>query len=1221
MGVKDHDNFFDGMRETTQVPKVPNTVSRSPQTGDRSFHTVVFQSGKAVLDSEFQLQQDSRQEAADVLGRWQTPSGWLRGQTRYDVYCDYLFTAPPGLVDDTPDGGGSSAGGSSGGSSGGSVGSGDAGIDPDGTAINCLILPRLEAKVAGMPVVVENTYTRTPGYNIFILHAPQIYDGTDGTVKRTDFLFLEVWKALVAPSPRAAAVVQVVSASDLVAGDRINIGGLNLTASMAPAANSFVIVAGDNAATATNISDAINDPANIFATRIVARVVTDVVTIQSVVAGAGTVGPPSTGNFITLAVTVTVPGALAISGPTLTGGADRPNKPPTGQDRLYIHGNVMSPYAASLEDELVDPVVDVETTQRIQVQYRIRYTGTPEAINYKKHPDGFSNLISGPPPTAAVFAQGARATVASDVSGRFYPFVPADRTKVWGNSSAVAYDIEDCGLWIAGDGSKQAAEDLGTMDGFVYAIPFGFVHRHNNVSDSLAGFKGFDPISNANGAPRYDHVGYNGPLGPIAAGKSDRPDEHFCNVISQDNLLDLRRHITYPGVDLAGTLQHQIQSLLDGATRTWSVDTTSKQDLGGDSGDVSTQFLVCNEIGRTMAKGGAPPISGDTQRGVLIRNFDHISRRFGDQPVIERVVFAFWPGDRPSGPVVAPGTVNLGKYVFKAGPPAASDSWYEDDVLHLDLENLNATTLGNLFQGGDGGPGSGIGVGDPTVSGFAPPGTVITDVLSIYYDDGHYTTPVDQNVAVKVITGLGTQHVTISLDANDLLVNGGQPTTGPNPEHHMVGRISGGAPLPDGSVRRIFVEFEITYPLGMGTTDTPDFEVEPDPTVYIGDGKGPGPIIETDVNQRPNDFEGLMPPRYRGGYREVHLEYTGNDTISYAHGAANPGSPVGSINPEQIVSRNQTELYFPRRVFGATSGPMAHQTHVVDQTPFSPAVAVDDALTEFGSSSRKVVLASALTGAGQTLCAIEYFPQDPIPNYGVIGGGYQVAAYFRTRAPQTAGVKEGDVGSSGDGVIPTTLHVEPLLVGPNLWTGQVGMGSVDLAFPYGSPLEQLPVKCDPISPVHEWYFCATASITIDDFNADVGLLALHPFVQADGTEVLELGGPANDEKPAVDIEFRAYYPFADDSTYRPTIMSQPLFGATRHKVFAPLLVRATEDVPGVAGGLLFRKDELLLVVLSRFAELDDDNTVRFTDPKSDNRTCAGVYRTRNMLLVVGGKTC
>jgi len=62
-------------------------------------------------------------------------------------------------------------------------------------------------------------------------------------------------------------------------------------------------------------------------------------------------------------------------------------------------------------------------------------------------------------------------------------------------------------------------------------------------------------------------------------------------------------------------------------------------------------------------------------------------------------------------------------------------------------------------------------------------------------------------------------------------------------------------------------------------------------------------------------------------------------------------------------------------------------------------------------------------------------------------------------------------------------------------------------------------------------------------------------------------------------------------------------------VFTPFLARATED------NLLFRKDEVLLLVLSRWAELDAENTVRFTD--TDNRTCVGVYRTRSLLVLAG----
>lgn len=1201
MPVKDQSKHFGGLAGAPAPAEVqvPNSVSRHLKVGDRSFDQVVTESAKPLVDADLNLAADAQWMRSYLYQRWQVPSGFLRGTSRHDAYCDYtLGTAPSGLDD--------------------ALGTA---VHGDGTLLDSLVLPRLEAVVAGYPLIVEYTNTATPDYNLITLEAPTIYDGTNATVKRTDFVFLEVWKALVAPSPRASGYVEVVAVADLVAGDKITIAGTDLVAvAAAPGADEFEIGATEDI-TAKNIADAINDVGNSFATSVVAVASTNFVIIKSRAPGLGSAGPPPTGNSITLSVTVTTAGSLLASGATLTGGEDRPNKPATAQDKLYRHGNVQSPEDTWLDDELVDPSIDQESSQRVQIQYRIRATGASEAVNPKDHPDGFSNTVN------TIYAQGGRSLPVynGNANGdtRSYPFVPADGTSTWHETSAVAYGLTDDGLWVAGDGSEQAAQDLGSVDGYVYAIPICFVFRHNNCSDATAAIQGWDPENNANGAPVYDHVGYAGVLGTIPAGLSDRPDGEFCDVITTNNLLDLRRHVVPGHLDLKAELTYQMQSLLDGSLRTWAVDTASKQILGGNSGDVSTRFLVCNEVGRAAAVGGNTPSSGDTGRGEVVRNFDHIARRFADQPVVERVVFGFWPGDRPSavaqGGVVAPGTENAGKYVVKAesspGVPVDDDAWYEGDILHLDLTALNVTTLGGLFQGADGGGGSGTGLPSEVFSTFAPAGTVITDVLGVYHDDGHYTNPVDQSVQVKFIMGLGTQHVQIMLDANDLTVNGG---VSGNPDYQMVGR-SGGAAA--GSPRRIFVEFEVTYPVGVGLTDTFQHDATPDASFYDGSaGAGPGPLVEADITQRPNDLEDLLAPRFRQGYREVQFEYVANDTDGHAALDQQPNQPVGSVNPETLVSADQWTLYFPRRVYGGKAVVVTDAVDTVDR-------GVDSTQTEYGSSSRKVVLNTLepLSGAGQTLCKVQYFAQDPVPNYGVSGGGYQVGFYYRTNAPQTAGVKEGEITTSGDGVLPSTLKVEPLVYG-DVWTGQRGMGSHDLGFPYSAPLDQIPVNDgsaldgdEVAGTTKEWYFSATAQVTVDDFEASTGLLTLHPYVQADVQEILTLGGETNDTKPRKDAEFRAYYPFADDTTYRPTILSEPLYGAVRHKVMVPVLCRATEDVPGVSGGLLFRKNELLLVVLTRFAELDDENNVRFTD--SANRTSAAVYRTRNLLMVVGDRNC
>jgi hypothetical protein len=580
--------------------------------------------------------------------------------------------------------------------------------------------------------------------------------------------------------------------------------------------------------------------------------------------------------------------------------------------------------------------------------------------------------------------------------------------------------------------------------------------------------------------------------------------------------------------------------------------------------------------------------------------------------------------------------VNAARYVTKIedpgapGTPKNADQWYEGDVLHLDLEFLNATTLGGFFDArpgaGTGGGGSGVGLPSQNFLAFAPVGTVITDVLGAWHDDGNYAVAKDQTVQLGIVKGLGTTHLEVTLDANDTAMTGGIAVAATR----CVGRDQGvGVWDTQGSARRLLVEVEITYPIGVGTSDTPDHEVVPDTLVYsdnVAVATGPGPQIENDMAQRPADYENLIQPRFRSGFREVQSEYIANDTI--AHGLPLAGSAIGTVTIEQVVSRNTLELYFPRRVWGDRAGTGMY----VEDAVTAGVRTVDLLTTEFGSSSRKVVLdaGTPLSGAGQTLCTIRYFAQDPIPNYGVNGGGYQVGYYFRSNAPQTAGTQEGNIATTADGVLPTTLVIEPLLASTSVWTGQRGMGSLDLAFPYASPLDQIPIHDGTTIPAgpdfiagtkEEWFFAATAEVAIDDFNADVGLLNLHAFVQQDIQNVLTLGGPANTELPRKDAEFRAFYPFAEDTTYRPVVFAQSLYGATRHKTFTPFLARATEDVPGVSGGLLFRKSELLLVVLSRFAELDDENTIRFVDPASSNRTLAAVYRTRNLLLSVGDKTC
>lgn len=1090
-----HDKYFPG-----------TAVSRYLSPDERSFDEAVYQSGKPVLDAELNLSQEVNKVLRALVQDREIPSGWLRGPIPFDPMSDFIF----------------------------------------GTTVDTFGMVKRTALVAGLPVTIEYTNTAAVGQNAIELEAAPLFGGAPPDVKRTDFVFLEVWRCVVSSSPRATAVTEIVTNASVVVGDTITINGIPLVAvavPRTPGADNFQI-GGSGAATAADIVAAINDAANSFTGICTAAV--DISNAAQVNLRAADPFAGVAGNAITLSLTLTNSGSITVNGgagPTVfSGGADTANKPT--QATLYRHGNVDADPSVNLPDDIEDPLVNTETSKRVQIQYRIRVTGQAEAVNFKTQ-NGYTN--------SNVLAQGAQS---SPVAG--YPFVPADNSTVNGNSDATAYGTVDSGLWVAGDGSLTAATALGTVDGYVYSIPICFVFRRNDSYNGGAG-AGFDPLNNTNGALPQTHPGFVNPyIGVIPANTSDRPDGKFHDRIDEGDVLDLRRQVIPGGIDLKAELERQMTALLDGSLGTWAIDASDKNELGSGSGDVSTQFLVCNEIGRSGAKGGVPPSSGDTSRGDSIADFDHVRRRFADWPVVERCVLPILPTDDVA--------TEPGKYVTKVTP--AHPSWEEGDEINIDLNSLDATGLGDWANAPSGAP-----FGGGSVSNLWPPGTTVTDVLRVIHDDGNFAGAISKQVEASQIRGIGTNHVQIRLGRNTRMANGG---VSGNPAYELVSAAAGTA-----SPRRIWVELEISYPIGNGTTDTPDFEVTPAASVYPG-----GPVIEDDTSQRPADWEVLLTPAFREGQREVAVEYVAND-----------GSGAGSGTPitDTIVSDTVLSLTMPRRIYG--SGTTV--TSVTDISVAPNPVSVDTTATEYGSSSRQLVIQGGTPlAAAQALCSVEYFAQDPLPNYGAVG--YQIAFYYRSNAPQTVGVQ---AGAPVTYPLPATLTVRPIVMSRDLWTGTVSSGSADLGFPYPNPLDQIAVNGDlvPAQFPAEWILQATAQISVGDFDAATGLLCLHQMSPVDPNSDLTF------EDKDVDTEFRAHYKTADVNSYRPTAMAQPLSGVATHKVFFPFLARASAD------NVFFRKDEVLLIVVSRFAELDGDNVVRFTD--TNNETCAAVYRTRGLLLL------
>lgn len=136
------------------------------------------------------------------------------------------------------------------------------------------------------------------------------------------------------------------------------------------------------------------------------------------------------------------------------------NKP--SASGLWRYGNVESGYTF-LADDLQDPDLGFETTQRVQLQYRVRVVSG--LVGLTTFPDGFD--------TTVVKGQGAATTETG------FTF------------SNMREELGDPGLWRAGDGTSNT---LGTIDGYVYAVPLCAIFRRNVVA-----WDG-DPSQNLNGS-------------------------------------------------------------------------------------------------------------------------------------------------------------------------------------------------------------------------------------------------------------------------------------------------------------------------------------------------------------------------------------------------------------------------------------------------------------------------------------------------------------------------------------------------------------------------------------------------------------------------------------------------------------------------------------------------------------------------------------------------
>ena len=303
----------------------------------------------------------------------------------------------------------------------------------------------------------------------------------------------------------------------------------------------------------------------------------------------------------------------------LSASPDTDGKSATG--RIWQEGNVATDPANDLvlnyADDILDTNLGSESTKRVQIQYRLRVVQDIDLSTFPYAMDDPTLVARTVPPAAGT---------------------PDGNVTVFQYTNQSSNG--DPGLWRAGDGNP--ANTLGTVDGYMYAVPLLAVFRRNTTA--------FDRRLNHNG-------------GVATPGPSDRPDGLFYDLIVEEDLMDLRTGVSPTGWDLSELLEKNVNLLLDNNMKTEFFNTSP---FGG--GFTGTTVFLADEIGISNANGGDGVITGDTGAGQLVGEFDAVRRRFSDRPVFE-VVTVVIPA--PGGGWVNGSTVQIDPTALAVYPYAA----------------------------------------------------------------------------------------------------------------------------------------------------------------------------------------------------------------------------------------------------------------------------------------------------------------------------------------------------------------------------------------------------------------------------------------------------------------------------------------------------------------------------------------------------------------------
>ncbi len=209
---------------------------------------------------------------------------------------------------------------------------------------------------------------------------------------------------------------------------------------------------------------------------------------------------------------------------------------PTTGIQYYSANGCVNPVLANLiPSDVVDPFMGTETTERVQVQWGIRIQPVALSYDFTKYDFG---LDPGAIATEIVYGQGNQATSSSTAPYQFSKMGPING---------------DAGLWRAGDGNVN--NELGSMDGYTYALPLAVVFQRNTGV--------FLIDQNPFGSASATTAG----SGLLASGISGRYDAMFADVVYSEDTVDTRSIVGLKGFDDNLLMRHGFVDLITGKTR------------------------------------------------------------------------------------------------------------------------------------------------------------------------------------------------------------------------------------------------------------------------------------------------------------------------------------------------------------------------------------------------------------------------------------------------------------------------------------------------------------------------------------------------------------------------------------------------------------------------------------------------------------------------------